>query len=96
MSRALLALESFLAFSEAMACAAEEQEWETLVRLGEERGKLFDGLPVDLGATLPPEVQAHARSIIDRCQLLDAQTCSCVEARRKAIGVLLQEPLPVN
>lgn len=96
MSRTLLALESFLALSEAMACAAEEQEWETLVRLGEERGKLVNGLPAELGSTLPPEVQAHARSIIERCQQLDAQTCSCVEARRKAIAVLLQEPLSVN
>ncbi len=96
MSRILIALESFLALSEAMASAAEEQEWDTLVRLGEERGKLVNSLPADLGATLPPEEQVHARTIIERCQLLDSKTCSLVEECQKAISVLLQEPLSVN
>lgn len=92
MSRTLHSLESFLKLSEAMAGAAIAQEWETLVEIGEERGVLVGQLPADLGATLPPEEQAQARTIIERCQQLDTQTRSLVEAQHKALRVLLREP----
>ncbi len=96
MSQALLALERFLALSEAMASAAEAQEWEDLVRLGEERGALALNLPTDLSAQLPPAGQAHGRTIIERCQQLDAQTQSLVEDRQKALRILLREPNSVT
>jgi len=96
MSRTLFALESFLALSEAMAGAAEAQEWDDLVRVGEERGTLLTQLPPDLEVQLSPAEQAQARKIIERCQQLDEQTCLLVEERQKAISVLLQEPFSVN
>lgn len=92
MSRTLDALENFLKLSEAMAGAAVAQEWEALVEIGSERGILVGQLPADLGATLPPTEQAHARTIIERCQQLDTQTRSLVEARHKTLRVLLREP----
>ncbi len=92
MSRTLDSLESFLRLSEAMAGAAVAQEWETLTKIGDERGVLVDQLPADLGATLPPTEQAHARTIIERCQQLDAKTLSLMEARHKTLRVLLREP----
>ena len=94
MSRTLDSLESFLKLSEAMAGAAGAQEWETLIEIGDERGTLADQLPADLGATLLPAEQAHARTIIERCQQLDTQTCSLVEERQNALRVLLREPEP--
>ena len=96
MSRALLALESFLALSEAMAKAAEDQEWEDLVRVGEERGTLLDSLPENFAVHLPPPEQTHARSMIERCQQLDAQTCALVEERKKSIGTLLRGLSPLH
>ena len=92
MSRTLDTLENFLKLSEAMAGAAVAQEWETLVEIGEERGVLVGQLPADLGATLPPDEQAHARTIIERCQQLDAKTLPLMEAQHKALDVLLREP----
>lgn len=92
MNRTLRALESFLELSEAMAGAAVAQEWEALVEIGEQRGVLVDQLPADLGATLPPAEQAHARTIIERCEQLDAKTLSLMEAQHKALRVLLREP----
>ena len=92
MNRTLRALESFLELSEAMAGAAVAQEWEALVEIGEQRGVLVDQLPADLGATLPPAEQAHARTIIERCKQLDAKTLPLMEAQHKALRVLLREP----
>ena len=96
MSRALLALEKFLALAEAMASAAEAQEWESLARFGKQRDLLSDQLPSDLGAQLPPTEQLRARTIIERCQHLDAQIRILVEERQKALRVLLREPKPVT
>jgi hypothetical protein len=96
MSQSLLALESFLALSEAMAGAAEAQEWEELVRVGEERGTLLAHLPADLDVQLPAAEQAQARLIIERCQQLDERTCLLVEERQKALRILLREPKPVT
>jgi hypothetical protein len=93
MSPALRALESFLALSETMARAADAQEWEDLVRFGEERGALSDKLPTNLGAQLPPAEQARARTIIERCRQLDVQTRSLVGDRHKALRVLLRDPI---
>lgn len=96
MSQALLALENFLRLSEAMASAAEEQEWEVLVRVGEERITLLDKLPADFSTQLPPAEQFQVRSIIERCQHLDAQVRSLVEERQDAVRVLLREPKPIS
>ena len=96
MSRTLLALESFLELSEAMAGAAVAQEWESLVAIGEQRGVLANQLPADLGATLPAAEQAHARTIIEHCQQLDTQIRSLVEERQNALRVLLREPESVR
>lgn len=99
MSRALAALEGFLALSEAMASAAEAQEWEDLVLLGEKRGALSDNpasLPADLGAQLLLAEQARGRMIIQRCQQLDSQTRALVKNRQEALGVLLREPKSVT
>lgn len=95
MSQVLLELERFLALSEAMASAAEAQDWEDLVRVGEERGALVGELPSDLGKQLPPGESARARTIIDRCQQLDVHIRSLVGDRQKALRVLLREPNPV-
>ena len=96
MSQSLLALESFLALSEAMAGAAEAQEWEDLARIGGERATLLAQLPADLDVQLPPAEQAQARLIIERCQQLDERTCQLVEERQKALRILLREPKPVT
>lgn len=92
MNRTLGVLESFLELSEAMASAAVAQEWETLVEIGEQRGILVDRLPADLGAALLPAEHAHARTIIERCERLNARTLSLMEAQHKALRVLLREP----
>lgn len=96
MSLVLLALENFQSLTEAMASAAEAQDWEQLARIGEERTALSDTLPLDLAAKLPPSELALGRVILRRCQHLDAQTRSLVEERQKALRVLLREPTPVN
>lgn len=99
MSQALAALDSFLALSEAMASAAEAQEWDDLVRLGEERGAFSDNplnLPANLGAQLLVTEQARGRMIIRRCQQLDLQTRALVENRQQALRVLLREPKSVT
>ena len=95
MSQALLALEDFLALSEAMAKAAETQEWEDLARLGEKRNLLSDQLPTSLAASLLLPELARGRTIIERCQQLDAQTRSLANEQQKALRILLREPTPV-
>lgn len=47
MSRALLDLERFQSLSEAMASAAEAQEWDELARTELERSTLLATLPKD-------------------------------------------------
>lgn len=96
MSRYLVVLESFLALSETMAKAAEDQEWDELVRVGEERGTLVDNLPADFAAHLPLTEQTHARSMIERCQQLDTQTCAHVEERKKSLDTLLRGLSPLH
>ena len=96
MSRSLLALESFLALSEALFVAADAQEWEDLARIVSERSALSDLLPADLAAKLPTSELAQGRAIIERCQQLDIQTRSLVEERQKALRILLREPDPVT
>lgn len=96
MSRILLELEKFLALSEAMANAAEAQEWESLVRFGKQRDLLSDKLPSNLGAQLPPTEQLQAGTIIERCQHLDGQIRTLVDERQKTLRVLLREPKPVT
>jgi len=95
MSRALVALEAFLILSEAMAKAAETQEWDDIARLGEERNLLSDQFPTALFASLLPPEQARGRMIIERSQQLDTQTRSLVDERQKALRILLREPEPV-
>ncbi|WP_301102924.1 flagellar protein FliT [Propionivibrio sp.] len=94
MSQNLRVLENFLALSEAMARAAAAQEWDSLARADEERGTLADKLPDDLGAQLPPSEQGQARTLIERCQHLDAQTRTLVEERQKSLRILLRETSP--
>ena len=95
MSLALSLLESFLDISEAMSKAAETQEWDELVRLGEERNLLADQFPTSLAANLLVPEQARGRTIIERCQQLDTQTRSLVNDQQKALGILLREPASV-
>ena len=92
MSLMLLTLESFQSLTEAMASAAEAQEWEDISRIGAERTALSVTLPFNLAAKLPPSELALGRMILKRCQHLDAQTQSIVEERQKALRVLLREP----
>ena len=96
MSQALIDLKRFLALSEAMSIAAEEQEWEDLVSIGEDRGQLVQRLPADFALELPLAEQASARMILERCRKLDEQTCSLVGERQKALRVLLRELPLVN
>lgn len=96
MSRALAALEGFLTLSESINRAAEAQEWEDLARLGEERGFLLADLPADLEAHLSPTEHERARSIMERCKLLDDETCTRVEDRQKLLRILLRDPKTVN
>lgn len=96
MSQALRSLERFLELSEAMALAADEQAWEELVELAERRKAISDLWPADLGTRLLPPEQARGRTIIERCQGLDAQTSSLVKARQEALGVLFREPQRVS
>ena len=91
MSQVLIELERFLELSEAMASAAEEQEWESLVSIGEDRGQLLLRLPADFALTLPPVEHASARVIMERCQKLDDKTCSLMGERQKDLRVLLRE-----
>lgn len=93
MSALLSALERLLALSEAMAAAAEAQEWERLVGLGEEHSACAAALPADLSAQLPAAEKAAARTIIERNQGLDQRTHRLVEERQQALRVLLREPV---
>lgn len=95
MSQTLLALESFLALSEAMLGAARAQEWDNLGQFGEQRGQLADKFSPDLAARLPHAEQARGRAIIERCLQLDAQTYALVDERQTALRILLREPAPV-
>lgn len=96
MSRALLALERFLALSEAIAEAAKAQQWEDLARLSDERGACIETLPANLAVSLPAAEQAQGRMILEQCQLLDADTRSLVEERQKSLRILLREPAPLT
>lgn len=96
MSRTLLALEKFLTLTETMSSAAKAQEWDALARMGEERSTLLQSLPTDLGANLSTTEQVLARTIVERCKRLDAQTCSLAEERQKAIGSLLRGLMPLH
>jgi len=94
MSRGLVALESYLVLSSAMLEAAQAQEWDELVRVGGERSVLFETLSPRLTGDLPSTEQAAARSIIERCQALDAQILALSEERQKALRVLLRVTAP--
>ena len=96
MSRVLLDLERFQSLSEAMACAAEAQEWAELARTELERSSLLATLPNDLSAKLPAAELAQGRVILERCQLLNQQTQKLVDERQKALRILLREPDPVS
>jgi hypothetical protein len=91
MSALLASLEQLLALSEKMAAAAGEEEWENLVRLGEERGALVAALPGNIDSHLAAGEKARARAIIERHQQFDANTRELVEERQKALRVLLRE-----
>ena len=93
MSALLSALERLLALSEAMAAAAEAQEWERLFGLGEEHSACAAALPAALAAQLPDSEKAAARTIIERNQGLDQRTHQLVEERQQALRVLLREPV---
>ncbi len=92
MSLLFAELERLLALSEAMAGAAEAQDWETLARLGEERAVLGDALPQDLSHHLLPRERSAARTIIERYQALELRTRSLVEERQASLRILLREP----
>ena len=94
MSRLLLALEKFLTLSEAMAAAAEDQEWDDFAQICVARNAHSDDLPTDLGTQLAPAEQARGLTIIERCQQLDAKTKTLVEDRQKSLRVLLRESSP--
>lgn len=96
MSLVLLTLESFQSLTEAMASAAEAQEWEDLARISAERTALSDTLPLDLAAKLPPSELALGRVILKRCQHLNEKTRSLVEERQNAVRVLLRKPKPLS
>ena len=96
MSRVLLDLERFQSLSEAMACAAEAQEWAELARTELERSTLLATLPNDLSAKLPAAELAQGRVILERCQLLNQHTEKLVNERQKALRILLREPDPVS
>lgn len=96
MSHAFTALASFLVLTEAMVSAAEAQEWEEFIRLSEERAALSSQLPDDFSKSLTAAEQGQGRTIIERCQQLDAQTCALVEERKKSIGTLLRGLSPLH
>lgn len=94
MSRGLDALERYRALSTTMLAAAQAQEWDELVRVGGERGVLFETLSPRLSGDLPSTEQAAARKILERCQSLDAQIRALTEERQKALRVLLRVAQP--
>jgi len=96
MSAALHALENFLALTEAMAGAAEAQEWEDLARVGAERDTLAKALLANPAAGWPAAEQATAKALIERCQQLDSRILSLAEERQKALRVLLRVPDPLT
>lgn len=96
MSQALRSLERFLELSEAMALAADEQEWEELVELGERRKAISDLWSADQSAQLLPSEQARGRTIMERCQRLDSQVFRLVKERQEALRVLLRETQPAT
>jgi hypothetical protein len=91
MNPLLASLEQLLALSEKMAGAAGEEDWESLVRLGEERSALVATLPGNFDSRLAAGEKAQARALIERHQTLDATTRGLVEERQKALRVLLRE-----
>ena len=96
MSAALHALENFVALTEAMAGAAEAQEWEDLVRIGAERDTIAKDLFANRAAGWPAGEQAAARALLERCQQLDIQILTLTEERQKALRVLLRVPTPLT
>lgn len=92
MSLALTRLESLLTLSEAMHRSATDQDWNTLIQLGEQQEALREQLPSDLSTRLSPLEQARGRTILERCQQLDAQIRTLVAERQTALRVLLREP----
>jgi hypothetical protein len=89
MSRKLTALERYLSLSEAMLGAAQAQEWEDLVRISAERDTLAQASFASPAADWPAAEQASARTLLERCQHLDAQIRSLTEARHKELRVFL-------
>jgi hypothetical protein len=96
MSRAFTALERYLALCEAMLGTAQAGEWDDLVRVGAERDSLAAELFADPAAKWPAAEQASARTLIERCQQLDAQIRSLAEERQKSLRVLLRVADPLT
>ena len=93
MSHALSSLERFANLSASMAKAASDQEWETVVQLGQERGALLTAMPKNLASHLLPAEQAQARNLIDNSRQLDTQTMALLGERQNELRVLLREPM---
>ena len=96
MSKALLDLKKLLSLTEAMARAAEDQDWEELTRIGNERSLLTTTLPANLSAKLTSSEHVQGREILERCQSLDNQTYAQIGERQHALRILLREPDPVT
>lgn len=93
MSNAFSSLEAFADISESMAKAADSQEWDQLVLLGQERDRLLKTLPENLAPHLLPAEQPLARKLIENCRQLDAQTAALLGKRKDELRVLLREPV---
>jgi len=94
MSPGSLALDRYRTLSEAILDAAQAQEWDDVVRLGDERDAVAASFPTDLSGRLPASEQVAARKAIDDCRSLDAQVRGLVEARQKELRVLLRVAAP--
>ena len=92
MSHALSSLEAFADISESMTKAADAQEWEQVVLLGQERDRLLKTLPENLAPHLLPAERPLARKLLENCRQLDAQTAALLGERHNELRVLLREP----
>ncbi len=92
MSHALSSLDAFAAITETMLQAAEAQEWDKLLQLGNERDRLVGTLPDNLARHLLPNEHAQARELLEKCRHVDAQTLAIVGERQGELRVLLREP----
>jgi hypothetical protein len=93
MNHALSLLERFADLTAAMHQAAAAQDWDGVVARSKERDALRATMPANLAPHLLAPDGNRARTLIERCREVDAQTSALLGARRDELRVLLREPV---